>query len=55
MILSHTQMDSEQVLILCNLTSTILEQELRSLVGNIGVGFDLHFLGVGNTLFRSTV
>jgi hypothetical protein len=32
-------------------TSMILEQELRSWVGKIGVGIGLHFLGFGNTLF----
>jgi hypothetical protein len=36
-------------------TSMIIEQELRSLVGKIGVGIGLHFLGVGNALFCSTV
>ena len=33
----------------------ILEQELGSWVGKIGVGIGVHFLRVGNTLIHSTV
>jgi hypothetical protein len=36
-------------------TTMILEQELQSWVGKIGVGIGLHFLGVGNTLFHSII
>ena len=42
-------------MIIYHKTSTILEQELRSWVGKIGVGIGFHFFGVCNTLFHSIV